>query len=527
MLGFEAAGLRAGADAFSSLGTRLARGVRAVSETLSRKEEASYPDAVTGVEPMILGNKFRMAQRLSVHDDEVVYEAVHTGTERRVRVHMLPRHESASSPLVEPMQRAARAAGRVPHPNVLSVLDSGLDPQGRPFVVYEFFGSMTLAELIAREGALSLEQAARVMSQVLDALTAMHQRGVVHRWLRPEHVLVERNAQDLRCKLTGFGLAMVQGKLDDAPALPRGYSRYLAPEARRNGSVATPALDLYAAGVMLRFLLSGDAADASGLDPRAERAIDRACAEDSDERFAAAEHFGAAVALLLPGADSDEAEPSADPLTADLRYMRRRRELESGVVRPASGQSRMELVAVLLMIEAIYQRLRGPGWKQLCQEVPEIELLLPAAGNGARYQREGVSAALVIQLLNAADRLGGQGDLAWLAEIGEALVKRGLSRFCQGLPAQLTREGLVDCVAELWGSMSRHGEVVVLERSPSGARIAIRAQTAPSLELCAVMAGLLRAQLRVADETAAVSTVASQALGDAADIFVLSWAGSR
>jgi serine/threonine-protein kinase len=490
-------------------------------------EDDSYPDALTGLEPIILGNKFRMAQKLSSQDDEVVYEAVHTGTERRVRVHMLPRGESAKSPLVERMRRAARAAGRVPHPNVLSVVDSGLDPQGRPFVVYELFGSSTLAELIAREGPLSPEQAARVVCQVLDALAELHRRGVVHRWLRPEQMLVERSGQDLRCKLTGFGHAVVQGKFDDAPALPRGYSRYLAPEARRDERVATPGLDLYAVGVLLRFLLTGDTAPAVGLDARAERAIERACADDPDERFAGAEPFSAAVALLLPDAGADDATPSVDPLVSDLRYMRKRRELESGVTRPASGESRMELFPVLMMIEAIYQRLGAAGWKQLCKEVPEIEQLLPAAGHGARYKQEGVSAPLVIQLLKAADRLGGQADLAWLAEIGEALVKRGLSRFCPGLPAQLTADGLVDCVAELWGSMSRHGEVVVLQRSSNGARVAIRAQTAPSLELCAVMAGLLRAQLRIADEAGSVSTIASQALGDAADVFALSWGGAR
>jgi hypothetical protein len=57
--------------------------------------------------------------------------------------------------------------------------------------------------------------------------------------------------------------------------------------------------------------------------------------------------------------------------------------------------------------------------------------------------------------------------------------------------------------------------------------VAIRGQTAPSLEVCAVIAGLLQAQLRVLDERCAVSTIASQALGDAADIFVLSWPVQR
>ncbi|HEX6246084.1 MAG TPA: protein kinase, partial [Polyangiales bacterium] len=409
-----------------------------MSETLPRAQDGAYPDEVTGVEPMMLGNKFRLAQRMSASDEEIVYEAVHTGTERRVRVHVLPRQESAKSPLVERMRRAARAAGRVPHPHVLGVVDSGLDPQGKPFVVYEFFGSTTLAELIARDGPLPMPQAVQAASQILDALTALHRGGVVHRWLRPEHVLVERNGAELRTKLTGFGWAVVQGKFDDAPALPRGYSRYAAPEARRDANVSAPALDLYAVGVLLRFLLTGDAGVGEGLDAHVERTIERACAEDPDERFAAAEHFSAALALLVPDSGEDSEQPNVDQLAADLRYMKQRRERDSGVVQPATGHSRMELFPVLLMIEAIYQRLGAAGWKQLCAEVPEIERLLPAAGHGVHYKQEGVSSALVIRMLRAADRLGGQDDLAWLTEIGEALVKRGVARFCPHFPAQLT-----------------------------------------------------------------------------------------
>jgi hypothetical protein len=493
-----------------------------VSETLPRSEDGPYADEVTGVEPLIVGNKFRMARQLCVHDDEVVYDAIHTGTERRVRVHMLPRKELAKSPLVERMRRAARAAGRVPHPHVLGVVDSGVDPLGKPFLVYEYFGSTSLADWIAQEGPQPMDVAARIICQVLDALAALHRGGVVHRSLKPENVLIERNGAELRTKLTGFGWAVVQGKFDDAPALSRSFSRYMAPEARRDAHASGPALDLFAVGALMRFLLTGDPAEPA-MDARAERAIARACAEDPTERFPGAEPFLSTVATLMPEAGGAEPQPGVDQLFQDLRHMQQRRERDSGVGIAATGESRMELYPVLMMIEAIYGRLRAAGWKLLCDELPEIENLLPGAGHGNHYRSEGVSAALVENLLQAADRLAGQGDLTWLTEVGEALVKRGLSRFCPRLPAQLTPMSLVDCIPELWANMARHGEVVVLERDQSSARVAIRAQTRPSLEVCAVFAGLLRAQLRLLAEPCEVSTIASQALGDAADIFVLSW----
>lgn len=497
-----------------------------MSETVPRIEEIPYADEVTGVEPLIVGNKFRMARQMCVHDDEHIYEAIHTGTERRVRVHMLPRKELAKSPLAERMRRAARAAGRVPHPHVLGVVDSGVDPAGKPFLVYEYFGSTSLAEWVAREGPQPMDVTARVICQVLDALAALHRGGVVHRSIRPENVLIERNGAELRSKLTGFGWAVVQGKFDDAPALSRAYSRYMAPEARRDAHASGPALDLFAVGALMRFLLTGDPAEPA-VDARAERAIARACAEDPTERFAAAEHFLSTVATLMPEAGGAEAQPGVDQLFLDLRHMQQRRERDSGVAISSTGESRMELYPVLMMIEAIYARVRATGWKQLCDQLPEVEQLLPGAGNGTHYRLEGVSAELVSNLLHAADGLAGKGDLTWLTEIGEALVKRGLARFCPQLPAQLTPESLVDCVPQLWGSMARHGEVVVLERTAGGARVAIRAQIRPSLEVCAVVSGMLRAQLRLLVERCEVSTIAAQALGDAADIFVLSWSGAR
>jgi hypothetical protein len=493
-----------------------------VSGTSPRTTEGAYTEDVTGLDAIVLANKFRLVRQLCVQDDELIYEALHTATQRRVRVHMMGEDEQAKSPLAERMRRAARAAGRVPHPSVLGVVDSGVDSQGKPFLVYEYFDSVSLADVIGHSGPLPTDQAAHVISQLLDALGALHQRGVVHRCVRPENVLAERAGGELRVKLTGFGFAVVQGKFDDAPALPRGFSRYLAPEARRNAQASGAGMDLYAVGVLMRYLLTGDAGVSDGIDPRAERAIARATADDPDERFTAAEHFAASINLLLPESGDDSAPPE-DSLAADLRYMQRRRERDSGVTLSPTGTSRMELYPILMMIEAIYARLGAAGWKRLCEELPSVEQLLPGAGLGPRYQKEGVPADLVTSMLRAADAQGGRGDLAWLTEIGDALVKRGLSRFCPNLPKQLSPPVLVDCVAQIWAALSRHGEVVVIERADTSARIAIRAQTAPSLELCALLAGLLRAQLRMLAPHSEVNTVASQALGDAADIFVLSW----
>jgi serine/threonine-protein kinase len=473
---------------------------------------------------VVLDNKFRVLAELGMRDDEVVYAGLHLGTERHVELRLLPSGITAKSPEADRMLRAARAAGRVPHKNILSVVDSGTDQEGRPFIVYEQFSSLTAAELIKQEGPLSAREAGEVMCQVLEALAALHDRGVVHRFVRPECVRIERaESGQLRAKLSGFSHAFTAGKMAQVPELPRGFSRFLAPEARRGESSTTPPIDIYAAGVLMRFLLAGDTDPNADLDPKAARAIARATASEPEERFLTATHFLSAVSLLVPEGGNEDSLPPPDPLAADLKYMQQRRARESGVNAAPTGEGRLELYPVLMMVETVYGRLGANGWRELLSEAPEAEQLLPSAGRGDYYVAQGVSVELVSRMLATADRLGASGDLSWLAEVGEAMVRRGLARFCPQLPSQLSPEVLVDCVREIWGSMSRHGEVVVLERHPQGARIGIRAQVEPSLEVCAVMAGLLRAQLRALSPQAEVSTVACQALGDAADIFVLSW----
>jgi len=500
----------------------LASGERASGSPQPRTASARPASNEAG----ILHGKFRVLGLRQTLGDELVYKALHLGTGRRVELHMLAQGVAAQSPQAERMLRAARAAGRAPHSNILNVVDSGLDAEQRPFVVYEQFAGISCRELVAERGPCDLRLATEIIGQVLDGLTALHERGVYHRCLRAEHVVVDGGVDDLRVKMSGLGHAGLRNREDEAPALPRAYSRYLAPEARRGEGTLAPAIDIYAAGVLLRFLLTGEAGLDAELPPQIELAVARATAEDRDERFQTAEQFRACLSAITGPTTRASIIPSGS-LLSDLRFMVQRRsasEQQDGASLAASGDGGLlELYPVLLVIEALYARIGADGWRALLAHVPELEQLLPAAGNSQRFRTKGVASSLLRAMLGHADELSSRGNLRLVAELGEELARRGLGRFCAGLPAQLTPEGLVACVPALWRSIAREGEVVLIEQRTGLARLSVRAQRAPSLELSALFAGLLRGQLRMLAPEAEVNLLASEALGEGADILVLSF----
>jgi hypothetical protein len=151
------------------------------------------------------------------------------------------------------LEREAWAAARIAARNVITVHDVVTDA-GRPWVVMELVRGRSLGELIAAEGALAPREAARIGAEVLAALRAAHDAGVLHRDVKPANVLL---SDDDRVILTDFGIAMVQG--DTALTLTGevvGSPEYLAPE-QALGRTPGPATDLWSLGVLLHTAVQG------------------------------------------------------------------------------------------------------------------------------------------------------------------------------------------------------------------------------------------------------------------------------
>ena len=149
--------------------------------------------------------------------------------------------------------REARAAARFEHAHATTVHDV-VEEDGRPWIVMEHVPSRSLAELVAERGPLPVEQAVRIGLDVLDALSAAHRAGIVHRDVKPGNVLVDENG---RAWLTDFGIATSVGDQHlTQHGVVLGSPPYIAPERARGDEPGPPA-DLWAFGATLFTAVAG------------------------------------------------------------------------------------------------------------------------------------------------------------------------------------------------------------------------------------------------------------------------------
>ena len=170
------------------------------------------------------------------------------------RIGVLPGSEDADLARAE---REARLAARLNHPHVIAVYDlveEDAGTGGEHWLVMEYIEGVSLSTLVRRDGALSPDQAATLLSQVADALAAAHQAGIVHRDVKPSNILVTPEGH---AKLGDFGIARAEADATlTQTGLVTGSPAYLAPEVA-SGGMATAASDVWALGATLYHALEG------------------------------------------------------------------------------------------------------------------------------------------------------------------------------------------------------------------------------------------------------------------------------
>lgn len=478
----------------------------------------------------LVDGRFLVVEHVRSTPSMVVYRAEHSGIGRSVELWMLDARLPHDGPDAARMLRIARASGAVTHANVQSLIDSGTDVLGRPYLAYEWLqGERLSAAISAASGGLPPERTARLLLQVLDGARAFHESGVVHRAIAANRIVIVpvRGGGEL-VKLTGpEDAAFLDNRVSEAVTPERLSSPYLAPELRRGTAAPDLRQDIHSLGVLLRAMLTGNPRDVGdgALGDTARRAIERATADDVDNRFSNVDGFAAAVRLMLPGSvrpPRDEMPTPRDPLVADLQYLKLRRSTVTGERATPLRVARVDRGAMLLAIEAIYKRLGETGWDRLVARVPEVDALL-AGGRDAELSK-GVPVDLVTRTLSAADELAGHGDLGLVTELGEAIAQRGLRRLLPALPTPLEMDDALEALGDLWRKVTGQGQVEVMLRGPRRARVTVRDQPEPSLELCALLAGIIRGTMREAvARNVEVYTTSCQALGDPQCVLGIGW----
>ncbi len=194
--------------------------------------------------------KYELHQLLGEGAMGIVWKAYDTVLRRYVALKLLSASFRKTKDMHERFLREARAAGAIQHANIVTVYDLG-ESDGQLFIAMELVEGRDLSDMIALRDPLALERKLDIAIEVLIGLHFAHQRGVIHRDVKPSNVRV---MPDGRVKIMDFGIARLQKADATGSGAIVGTPTYMAPEQITNGAI-TPATDVFSVGCMLYELL--------------------------------------------------------------------------------------------------------------------------------------------------------------------------------------------------------------------------------------------------------------------------------
>jgi hypothetical protein len=201
----------------------------------------------------LIGGRYELADRIGGGGMADVFRAHDRTLDCDVAVKVMRPAFANDAEFAERFHREAEAMGSIEHPNIVRVLDSGASADG-PYIVMELVRGGTLWDLMRARVRVDQYVAAQIAAAIADGLEAAHVRGVLHRDLKPDNVLLDGEG---RPKIADFGIA----RLAAATAITRagellGTPQYLAPE-QMSGDIVDERADVYALGVILYEMLTG------------------------------------------------------------------------------------------------------------------------------------------------------------------------------------------------------------------------------------------------------------------------------
>ncbi|MCU0694940.1 MAG: serine/threonine protein kinase [Myxococcaceae bacterium] len=255
---------------------------------------------------------YRLVQLVGKGGMGEVHQAVQLSLGRTVAVKLLKPELARDEQFVARFEKEAAALATLRHPNIVSIVDRGKSAETY-YLVMEFVDGPALRERM-RDPDFDTMTALKTLAQVARAIDYAHHRGVIHRDLKPENILFDEQAGGIP-KVTDFGLAGFDEKSGQTPQnltqtnVAMGTASYMAPEQRVDAKTAGPRADLYALGVMLYELLTGElplghfdppSVKKPGVDKRLDGIVARCLKPAPEDRYPSVGAFLAELELLVP-----------------------------------------------------------------------------------------------------------------------------------------------------------------------------------------------------------------------------------
>jgi CheY-like chemotaxis protein len=218
---------------------------------------AEYSTQAVGV---VLGERYRLEEKIGAGAFGSVYRALHLGLDRAVAVKVLREHIGTSPEEVGKFQREAITTCRIQHQNAVTIYDFGVTPAGAPYLVMELLHGHTLSTELAEIPRMDPMRCAQILLPACDVLALAHAHGIVHRDLKPENIFLHETRGTEVTKVLDFGIAGLLHREGERQMPTEGDTlgtpTYMAPE-RLQGFQYDGRADVYSLAIMLYEMLTG------------------------------------------------------------------------------------------------------------------------------------------------------------------------------------------------------------------------------------------------------------------------------
>jgi serine/threonine protein kinase len=283
-----------------------------------------------------LNNRYLIEKQISSGGMGVIYlardEQLHA---RPVVVKVLLEEAYQCEYVVQKFQQEVEALSRIDHPGIVGIIDAGELPGGKPFIVMQYVAGVTLRSVMKPEG-MEIERTANIVKQIGRALGAAHDRGIFHRDLKPDNIMLQNLGQgEEQVKIIDFGIAKIKNSViapSTATNISAGTVAYMAPE-QLNARPVSAATDIYALGLVVFEVVTGRrpfnpetgfellemqrvGVRVNPIDLRpslpqdAQQVILKALSFEPKDRYQKARDFGDALAWALMNDDETRQPPS-------------------------------------------------------------------------------------------------------------------------------------------------------------------------------------------------------------------------